>query len=128
MWSSIQRQFRNVAETNAKSQKSSLEILNGIETVKSQNYETKSKFKWQKLCEKFINKILRDNNWNDIYAIRVKFFKKFTAINFMVWSLWFYGYISLGQLIAFKLFRVTLLNLYLIIQYLARNSGIKNQF
>ena len=47
----IKKQFRNVAEINAKSQSHLLEILNGIETVKTQNYETKSKLKWQKFMK-----------------------------------------------------------------------------
>ena len=101
----FKKQFRNVAETNAKSQSHLLEILNGIETVKSQNYETKSKLKWQKLYEKFINKNFEKTITGTIFIQSSQILQKISQLLI----LWFgagmvlQGYISLGQLIAFRI-------------------------
>ena len=45
-----------MAEANAYSQSHLVEILNGIETVKSQNIELTSRWKWQELYTKYINR------------------------------------------------------------------------
>ncbi len=101
----FKKQFRNVAETNAKSQSHLLEILNGIETVKSQNYENKSKLKWQKLYEKFINKNFEKTITGTIFIQSSQILQKISQLLI----LWFgagmvlQGYISLGQLIAFRI-------------------------
>ena len=101
----IKKQFRGVAEINAKSQSHLLEILNGIETVKSQNYEIKSKLKWQKLYERFINKNFEKTITGTIFIQSSQILQKISQILI----LWFgagmvlEGYISLGQLIAFRI-------------------------
>ena len=101
----FKKQSRNVAETNAKSQSHLLEILNGIETVKSQNYETKSKLKWQKLYERFINKNFEKNITGTIFTQSSQILQKISQLLI----LWFgagmvlQGYLSLGQLIAFRI-------------------------
>ena len=101
----FKKQFRNVAETNAKSQSHLLEILNGIETVKSQNYETKSKLKWQKLYEKFINKNFEKTITGTIFIQSSQILQKISQL-LILWfgaSMVLQGYISLGQLIAFRI-------------------------
>ena len=52
----FRRQFRGVADANAKTESHLVEILNGIETVKSQNVEIKTRWKWQELYSKYINR------------------------------------------------------------------------
>ena len=101
----FKKQFRNVAETNAKSQSHLIEILNGIETVKSQNYETKSKLKWQKLYEKFINKSFEKTLTGIIFLQSSQVLQKISQI-LVLWfgaSMVLKGSISLGQLIAFRI-------------------------
>ncbi len=101
----FKKQFREVAETNAKSQSHLLEILNGIETVKSQNYEIKSKLKWQKLYERFIDKSFEKTITGTIFIQSSQILQKISQLLI----LWFgagmvlKGYISLGQLIAFRI-------------------------
>ena len=101
----FKKQFRNVAETNAKSQSHLLEILNGIETVKSQKYETKSKLKWQELYERFIDKNFEKTITGTIFLQSSQILQKISQLL----VLWFgagmvlQGYISLGQLIAFRI-------------------------
>ena len=101
----FKKQSRNVAETNAKSQSHLLEILNGIDTVKSQNYETKSKLKWQKLYERFINKNFEKTITGTIFIQSSQILQKISQLLI----LWFgagmvlQGYISLGQLISFRI-------------------------
>ena len=101
----FKKQFRNVAETNAKSQSHLIEILNGIETVKSQNYETQSKLKWQKLYERFINKSFEKTLTGTIFLQSSKVLQKISQI-LVLWfgaSMVLNGYLSLGQLIAFRI-------------------------
>ena len=49
----FRRQYRDSAEQNAKTQAHLVEILTGINSVKSQNMEIVSKWKWQKLYTKY---------------------------------------------------------------------------
>ncbi len=101
----FKKQSRNVAETNAKSQSHLIEILNGIETVKSQNYETQSKLKWQKLYERFINKSFEKTLTGTIFLQSSQVLQKISQI-LVLWfgaSMVLQGYLSLGQLIAFRI-------------------------
>ena len=43
----FRRQFRKAAEDNAKTQSHLVEVLTGIQTVKAQNVELVSRWKWQ---------------------------------------------------------------------------------
>ena len=52
----FRRQFRAVAEANAETESHLIEVINGIETVKSQNVEIKTRWKWQNLYSKYINR------------------------------------------------------------------------
>ena len=45
----IRSQIRNVANQNAKTQSHLVEVLTGIQTVKAQNIETVTRWKWQDL-------------------------------------------------------------------------------
>ena len=45
----FRRQYRQAAEANAKTQSHLVEVLTGIQTVKSQNVEMVSRFSWQEL-------------------------------------------------------------------------------
>ncbi len=101
----FKKQFRKVAQTNAKAQSHLIEILNGIETVKSQNYEIKSKLKWQKLYEKFINKSFEKTLTATIFLQSSQVLQKISQI-LVLWfgaTMVLEGTLSLGQLIAFRI-------------------------
>ena len=101
----FKKQFRSVAETNAKSQSHLIEILNGIETVKSQNYEIKSKLKWQKLYSRFINKNFEKTITRTIFIQSSQILQKISQL-LILWvgaGMVLKGYISIGQLIAFRI-------------------------
>ena len=55
----FRKQFRQTAEQNARSKSHLVEILTSIQTVKSQNIETLSRWKWQELYSKYICEISR---------------------------------------------------------------------
>ena len=50
----FRKQFRESAEDNAKTQSHLIEVITGIQTVKAQNIETSSRWKWQELYSKYI--------------------------------------------------------------------------
>ena len=101
----FKKQSRNVAETNAKTQSHFIEILNGIETVKSQNIESKSHSIWQRLYNKYINKSFEKIITGTVFLQTSQSLQKISQILI----LWFgadmvlQGYLSLGQLIAFRI-------------------------
>ena len=50
----FRRQFRESAENNAKTQSHLVEVLTGIQTVKSQNIEMVSRWRWQEFYSRYI--------------------------------------------------------------------------
>ncbi len=52
----FRRQFRQAAEENARTQSHLVEVLTGIQTVKAQNVEMVSRWKWQDLYGRYIGR------------------------------------------------------------------------
>ena len=52
----IRRQIREIAKENATTQSHLVEVLTGIQTVKAQNVERVSRWKWQELYSKYISR------------------------------------------------------------------------
>ena len=50
------RQIKRAAEQNALTQSHLVEVLTGMQTVKAQNVEVVSRWKWQKLYNKYISR------------------------------------------------------------------------
>ena len=50
----FRRQFRAAAEENAKTQSHLAEVLTGIQTVKAQNVEMVSRWRWQEFYSQYI--------------------------------------------------------------------------
>ncbi len=101
----LKRQFRKVAEANARTQSYLIESLNGIETVKAQNIEIKSRWKWQDLYSQYINlsfeKTISGTTLNQLSQALQK-----TSQLLVLWvgaTMVLKGQISLGQLIAFRI-------------------------
>ena len=55
----FRRQFRQSAEQNAQTQSHLVEVLTGIQTVKAQNVEMVSRWKWQEFIQSTLQKRLR---------------------------------------------------------------------
>ncbi len=101
----FRRQFRNVAEANADSQSHLVEILNGIETVKAQNVEINSRWKWQELYSKYINRSFEKTLTGTTLIELSQVLQKISQL-FVLWvgaSFVLKGQITLGQLIAFRI-------------------------
>ena len=52
----FRRQYRRTAEENAKTQSHLVEVLSGVQTVKAQNAEVVSRWKWQDLYSRYISR------------------------------------------------------------------------
>ena len=52
----FRRQFSQAAEENAKTQSHLVEVLTGVQTVKAQNVEMVSRWKWQEMYAKYISR------------------------------------------------------------------------
>ena len=52
----FRRQFREAAKENAKTQSHLVEVLTGIQTVKAQNVEMISRWKWQEYYNRYISR------------------------------------------------------------------------
>ena len=62
-----------------------VEVLNGIETVKSQNVEIKTRWKWQELYSKYINRNFEKTITGTTLYKQVKFYKRF--LNYLFYGL-----------------------------------------
>ena len=101
----FRRQFRNVAEANAKTQSHLVEILNGIETVKAQNVENVSRWKWQDLYSRYINSSFEKTITGTTLVQLSQVLQKISQL-FVLWmgaGMVLQGSITLGQLIAFRI-------------------------
>ena len=101
----FRRQFRNVAEANADSQSHLVETLNGIETVKAQNVELNTRWKWQKLYSKYINRSFEKTLTGTTLIEVSQVLQKISQL-FVLWvgaSFVLKGQLTLGQLIAFRI-------------------------
>ena len=101
----FRQQFRQSAEANAKTQSHLVEILGGIQTVKSQNIEMVSRWKWQDLYSQFIRNTFKktisitaltqiSNVLQKISQLLVLWFGTTMVLD---------GKLTLGQLIAFRI-------------------------
>ena len=52
----FRRQYRQAAQENAKTQSHLVEVLSGIQTVKAQNVEVVSRWKWQDYYHRYISR------------------------------------------------------------------------
>ncbi len=101
----LKRQFRKVAEANAETQSYLIESLNGIETVKAQNIEIKSRWKWQDLYSKYINLTFEKTISGTTFNQSGQVLQKISQL-LVLWvgaTMVLKGEISLGQLIAFRI-------------------------
>ena len=101
----IKNQLKNKAEARAKVQSQIVELLSGIETVKNQNIELISEWRWKKLYGKEVNSSFK----NIITSSSISYFSQFLSQVsglLVIWvgaTLVLKGELTLGQLIAFRI-------------------------
>ncbi len=101
----IYRQLREKAERNAETQSYLVEVMTGIQTVKAQNIELRSRWKWQERYARFVTAGFNTVITSTVASSASSFLNKLSALlvlwigAFMVLK----GELSLGQLIAFRI-------------------------
>ncbi|MBD2183820.1 peptidase domain-containing ABC transporter [Planktothrix sp. FACHB-1355] len=103
----VQRQLRTKAERHADSQSYLVEVLSGIQTVKAQNIELKSRWQWQEKYARYIKAGFKTVLTFSTASALSGFFNKLSSLLL----LWVGAYmviatppqLTLGQLIAFRI-------------------------
>ena len=101
----FRRQFRESAEKNAKTQSHLVEVLTGIQTVKSQNIEIVSRWKWQELYSKYISATFKKIITGTLINQSGQILQKISQL-LVLWfgaTMVLNGELTLGQLIAFRI-------------------------
>ena len=101
----FRRQFRESAERNAKTQSHLVEIMTGIQTVKSQNIEMVSRWKWQELYSKYIGSTFKKIITGTLITQSSQILQKISQL-LVLWigaGMVLQGQLTLGQLIAFRI-------------------------
>ena len=101
----FRRQIRDTAQENAKTQSHLVEVLTGIQTVKAQNVEMVSRWKWQELHSKYISKAFEKTITGTALSETSQVLQKLSQL-LVLWygaSLVLKGELTLGQLIAFRI-------------------------
>ena len=101
----FRRQFRQAAEENAKTQSHLVEVLTGIQTVKAQNVEMVSRWKWQELYAKYIGRTFEKTVTGTALTETSQVLQKLSQL-LVLWvgaAMVLKGELTLGQLIAFRI-------------------------
>ena len=101
----FRRQYRETAQNNAKTKSHLVETLNGIQTVKAQNIETDSRWKWQDLYSKYIASSFKKTITSTAISQLSQVLQKISQL-LVLWigaSMVLEGRLTLGQLIAFRI-------------------------
>ena len=101
----FRRQFRDTAQQNARTQSHLVEVLTGIQTVKAQNVEMVSRWKWQSLYSGFISRSFEKTVTGTALSESSQVLQKLSQL-LVLWvgaTLVLKGDLSLGQLIAFRI-------------------------
>ena len=101
----IRRQISVSARENAKTQSHLVEVLTGIQTIKAQNVETVSRWKWQDYYKGYINKTFEKTITGTAISQTSTVLQQLSQL-LVLWvgaSLVLSGKLTLGQLIAFRI-------------------------
>ncbi|MCP9942641.1 peptidase domain-containing ABC transporter [Cyanobium sp. ATX 6E8] len=101
----FRRQYRDAAQDNARTQSHLVEVLTGIQTVKAQNVEMISRWKWQSLYNNYIARTFEKTVTGTVLTETSKVLQKLSQL-LVLWvgaTLVLKGEMSLGQLIAFRI-------------------------
>ena len=101
----IRRQLRVKAERNAETQSYLVEVLTGIQTVKAQNIELRSRWQWQERYARYVSTGFKTVITSTVASSASSFLNKLSRI--LIIGLGAYlvldGRLTLGQLIAFRI-------------------------
>jgi ATP-binding cassette subfamily B protein len=101
----FRRQFRQAAEANAGTQAHLVEVLTGIQTVKAQNVEMVSRWKWQELYSRYIARTFEKTITGTALNQTSQVLQKISQL-VVLWvgaGMVLRGELTLGQLIAFRI-------------------------
>jgi subfamily B ATP-binding cassette protein HlyB/CyaB len=101
----FRRQYRDAAQENARTQTHLVEVLTGIQTVKAQNVEMISRWKWQSLYNNYISRTFEKTVTGTVLTETSQVLQKLSQL-LVLWvgaTLVLKGEMSLGQLIAFRI-------------------------
>jgi len=101
----FRRQFRQAAEENARTQSHLVEVLTGIQTVKAQNVEMVSRWKWQEIYARYISRTFEKTVTGTALNETSQVLQKLSQL-LVLWvgaALVLKGELTLGQLIAFRI-------------------------
>jgi ATP-binding cassette subfamily B protein len=101
----FRRQYRDTAQENARTQSHLVEVLTGIQTVKAQNVEMISRWKWQSLYSQYIARAFEKTVTGTALTETSQVLQKLSQL-LVLWvgaTLVLKGEMSLGQLIAFRI-------------------------
>ncbi|NEO26858.1 MAG: peptidase domain-containing ABC transporter, partial [Kamptonema sp. SIO4C4] len=101
----IRRQLRQKAERNAQTQSHLVEVMSGIQTVKAQNIELRSRWRWQDLYSRYVSSGFRTVQTSTLANSSSNFLNKLSGL-LVLWGgayLVLQGDLTLGQLIAFRI-------------------------
>jgi len=101
----FRRQYRQAAQENAKTQSHLVEVLTGIQTVKAQNVEVVSRWKWQEMYHKYISRTFEKTVTGTALNETSQVLQKLSQL-LVLWvgaALVLQGELTLGQLIAFRI-------------------------
>ena len=101
----FRRQYRQAAEDNSKTKSHLVEVITSIQTVKSQNIETISRWKWQQLYSKYIARSFERTISGTLIGQISQVLQKISQL-LVLWvgaTLVLKGQLTLGQLIAFRI-------------------------
>jgi ATP-binding cassette subfamily B protein len=101
----FRRQYRQAAEENARTQSHLVEVLTGIQTVKAQNVEMVSRWKWQDFYSKYIARTFEKTITGTFLNETSQVLQKLSQL-LVLWvgaSMVLNGELTLGQLIAFRI-------------------------
>ncbi len=101
----VRRQAREKAERNAETQSYLVEVLSGIQTVKAQNIELRSRWAWQERYARYISAGFQTVSTSTTAGSISNFLNKLSGL-LLLWVgayLVLQGQLTLGQLIAFRI-------------------------
>ena len=101
----IRRQLRTKAERNAETQSYLVEVLTGIQTVKAQNIELRSRWKWQERYARYISTGFKTVITSTLAKSASDFLNKLSRVILIGMGAYLVldGKLTLGQLIAFRI-------------------------
>ncbi len=101
----ISRQLRAKAERNSETQSYLVEVMSGIQTVKAQNIELRSRFSWQERYARFVAAGFKTVVTSTLANSTSSFLNKLSSL-LVLWVgayLVLQGELTLGELIAFRI-------------------------